>query len=233
MSESQRLKHGKALCGKAFSRFVETFNELVDFKDNLKGDADLPTTHNGIVKVDRSDPAHPVVRTDLKELYREIDERVNKPKPDRTCFHIASLVVKGPDDPGYPKVLISLGNRYIMVGGVLREVSEPDHEKDADGNDAGGFEITGYRYLAMVLSSVDASGNRSEYIRCYENISDMNSAMRDETKYVVPLYSFTDDYDVLVDYRTAPNVQMFESPYPPGEEPEEEDLSEDTEGGEQ
>ena len=76
MSESQRLKHGKALCGKAFSRFVETFNELVDFKDNLKGDADLPTTHNGIVKVDRSDPAHPVLRTDLNELYRLMGAKV-------------------------------------------------------------------------------------------------------------------------------------------------------------
>ena len=36
----QHLKHGKALCGKVFGRFVETFNALVDFMLGIKGDAD-------------------------------------------------------------------------------------------------------------------------------------------------------------------------------------------------
>ena len=37
---NQHLKHGKALCGKVFGRFVETFNALVDFMHGLRGDAE-------------------------------------------------------------------------------------------------------------------------------------------------------------------------------------------------
>ena len=55
------LRHGKALCGKVFRRFVETFNFHNDFIANLKGDADLPVV-GGKVKVDRTDERHPVIR---------------------------------------------------------------------------------------------------------------------------------------------------------------------------
>lgn len=57
----QYLKHGKALCGKAFRNFVETFNHLVDVTENIKGDADLPGAKKGI-KVDRTNPASPIIR---------------------------------------------------------------------------------------------------------------------------------------------------------------------------
>lgn len=58
---NQHLQHGKSLCGKVFSAFVETFNWLVDFSTNLKGDADVNDAI-GRIKVDRTDPAHPVIR---------------------------------------------------------------------------------------------------------------------------------------------------------------------------
>lgn len=61
MNISQRLKHGKALCGKVFSGFVETFNALVDFKDNLKGDDDV-SRGNGHIRVDRTNPRFPIIR---------------------------------------------------------------------------------------------------------------------------------------------------------------------------
>ena len=57
----QYLKHGKALCGKVFAGFVETFNHLVSFSSNLKGDADLPGAKFGI-RVDRSNPDNPILR---------------------------------------------------------------------------------------------------------------------------------------------------------------------------
>lgn len=57
----QYLKHGKALCGKVFSSFVETYNSLVDFMVNLKGDADRQDG-NGHITLDRTDPLHPVIR---------------------------------------------------------------------------------------------------------------------------------------------------------------------------
>lgn len=61
--EKQHLKHGKALCGNVFARFVETFNALVDFMCNVKGDADAKNGE-GHITFDRSNPAHPVIRCD-------------------------------------------------------------------------------------------------------------------------------------------------------------------------
>lgn len=60
-SDNQHLKHGKALCGKVFARFVETFNALVDFMCNVKGDAD-GKNGEGHIKIDRTNPSHPVIR---------------------------------------------------------------------------------------------------------------------------------------------------------------------------
>ena len=57
----QYLKHGKALCGKVFRNFVETFNHLVDVTENIKGDADLPGAKKGI-KIDRANPSAPIIR---------------------------------------------------------------------------------------------------------------------------------------------------------------------------
>lgn len=57
----QFLTKGKALCGKAFPSFVATWNWLVDAFSNMKGDADVDETQ-GHIKIDRSDPAHPVIR---------------------------------------------------------------------------------------------------------------------------------------------------------------------------
>ena len=54
------LRHGKALCGKVFRRFVETFNFHNDFISNLKGDADLQVV-GGNVHLDRTDERHPVI----------------------------------------------------------------------------------------------------------------------------------------------------------------------------
>lgn len=57
----QYLKHGKALCGKAFANFVETFNHLVNFSVNLSGDNDT-AGGSGHITVDRADPSHPIIR---------------------------------------------------------------------------------------------------------------------------------------------------------------------------
>lgn len=59
------LKHGKALCGKVFSGFVETFNLHNDFIRNLTGDADIPKG-GGHINFDKADPFHPVIRCDGK-----------------------------------------------------------------------------------------------------------------------------------------------------------------------
>lgn len=57
----QKLKHGKALCGRTFGGFVDTFNWLVDFCQSLMGDADANNA-NGTITVDRADPSAPIIR---------------------------------------------------------------------------------------------------------------------------------------------------------------------------
>ena len=77
----QYLKHGKALCGKAFAAFVETFNWHNDFCKNLKGDADLPGDGggNGAISVDRGDPTHPIIRFKGGEVKGETAEGYPSP----------------------------------------------------------------------------------------------------------------------------------------------------------
>lgn len=59
--EWQYLEKGKALCGKVFPNFVDTWKRVLDVLANAKGDADVDETQ-GHIKIDRSDPAHPVIR---------------------------------------------------------------------------------------------------------------------------------------------------------------------------
>ena len=55
------LRHGKILCGSVFRFFVETWNWLVGYVDNMKGDADV-NPQGGHITIDRTDPDHPVIR---------------------------------------------------------------------------------------------------------------------------------------------------------------------------
>ena len=56
-----KLVKGKAIG--AQDRFVDTWNAVVDFVRNLKGDADISDpSKQGLLTVDRSDPSRPVIR---------------------------------------------------------------------------------------------------------------------------------------------------------------------------
>ena len=57
----EKLRHGKLLCGSVFRFFVETWNWLVGYVDNMKGDADV-NPQAGHITIDRTDPDHPVIR---------------------------------------------------------------------------------------------------------------------------------------------------------------------------
>lgn len=57
----QLLQRGKALCGKIFPNFVETWNYTVNRCDNLAGDRD-GDPQNGWIEVDNTDPEHPIIR---------------------------------------------------------------------------------------------------------------------------------------------------------------------------
>lgn len=57
----EKLRHGRLLCGSVFRFFVETWNWLVGYVDNMMGDADV-NPQSGHITVDRTDPDHPVIR---------------------------------------------------------------------------------------------------------------------------------------------------------------------------
>ena len=57
----EMLRHGKLLCGSVFRFFVETWNWIVGYVDNMKGDADV-NPQDGHITIDRADPDHPVIR---------------------------------------------------------------------------------------------------------------------------------------------------------------------------
>ncbi len=58
----QYLSGGKILTGANFPNFVQTWNWMVDFIRNLKGDGDNLTS-DGYISVDRSNEKWPVIRT--------------------------------------------------------------------------------------------------------------------------------------------------------------------------
>ena len=69
----QKLQHGKILCGKVFSTFVETWNYICRRVENIQGDADVNPT-KGFVKVDNTDPEHPVIRLDNTNLLSKVGD---------------------------------------------------------------------------------------------------------------------------------------------------------------
>jgi len=59
----QELRHGKLLTENNFPAFVDTFNYAVRRIENIVGDRDT-NPQTGTIRVDNTDPEHPVIRCD-------------------------------------------------------------------------------------------------------------------------------------------------------------------------
>ncbi len=57
----QKLAHGRLLTGRAFRWFVETWNWLTAYVDNMRGDYDV-NAKTGFISIDRTNPDVPVLR---------------------------------------------------------------------------------------------------------------------------------------------------------------------------
>ena len=101
---AQYLKHGKALCGRVFGMFVDTFNWHNDYLLNLRGDRDVNGDH-GRITLDCSEPHHPVIRYVRPEDDGSADTRVNG------CFEL----VDG-----------KIVNCYYNRGGITLSIGETD-----------------------------------------------------------------------------------------------------------
>ena len=175
------LRHGKALCGKVFRRFVETFNFHNDFISNLKGDADLPVV-GGKVFVDRTDERHPVIRC------QGCGGGGDVPATIPGCFEFRPAKTNGESDPG------GFDNPYYSVG--ARIYSAPN------ATSAG----AGFKNKIVALR-VGLSGSQpvasivavSSFAALQELVDDMDVAVH-------PLYEFGPDGDVVCDLRNMPTL---------------------------
>lgn len=184
----QYLKHGKALCGAVFGSFVETFNRLVDFYVNLKGDAEVSS--EGCISIDRTDPAHPVIR-------------LNRAKVGATSggnsLPGAFELTEADDSSGY-----LLTNCFWNVGG--RSYGHDDIQYAFPAGSC--YLYAKFSLTAMGVVEIGAVGSVPE-------LAEPQSAY---DSYIVPLYHISTNTDsngntarTVVDLRNAPQIQAFET----------------------
>ena len=208
MPALQYLRHGKALCGKVFKRFVETFNFHNDFIANIKGDGDLPMSE-GLINLDIVDPRHPVIRLNRNKL--------KFPNQGSTalngCFEIEEIISEDKT--------VKLVNCYYNIGG--KTFSEEDMYSPA-------CSITGeLAYLCLVIPQ--RAGFEGSYLDWFTK-TNLGNEQSDVSRYVIPLYAFDvsereDDeedgatsaggnedkkymFNLVCDMRNAPCAQMWE-----------------------
>ena len=73
----QTLGHGKLLTAKNFPQFVETWNYMNKRLENIRGDRDV-NPETGHIKVDNTDPEHPVIRLEGKTEGKSETEGVSE-----------------------------------------------------------------------------------------------------------------------------------------------------------
>lgn len=210
MPALQYLRHGKALCGKVFKRFVETFNYHNDFIANIKGDGDLPMSE-GLINLDTVDPRHPVIRLNRNKL--------KFPNQGSTalngCFEIGEIISEDKT--------VKLVNCYFNVGGktyIGEDTVSPQCEIEDE-----------IAFLCMVISAVSTDKQNYFYLYWYRK-TDLTTEQKTASKYIIPLYAFEiskveDDEDdsaasaggseeekymfkLVCDMRNAPCAQMWE-----------------------
>lgn len=181
MPALQYLRHGKALCGKVFKRFVETFNYHNDFIANLKGDGDLPMS-DGCILLDLTDPKHPVIRFNKQKL--DLPPGGGSGLPGRFDIQI---------EPGETA---SFSNCYYDVGGKTYETV------------VGSIELSRGGIIALKVTATGTAP--SAEIVIYDSIADLQSAQEDRYYYIRPLYKISSDFAIECDFRTGPTFDMGE-----------------------
>ena len=180
----QFLKHGLALCGKNFPRVVETWNWLSDFCSNLKGDADVNAA-SGSITVDRTNPAHPVIR---------FTGSANSGSSDGSSMPSAFQATAIYDGDTFKEWQIS--NWYLMRGGIIYYESSG---------------IVGVTPVAgnFICANVNLGFTGGVTVELVKNLDALKDLQRKESNYYVPLYYATAPEE-LVDLRNMPQVQLFE-----------------------
>jgi len=179
----QKLKHGVLLCKKNFNTFVETFNFLVDFAQNVRGDGDA--NNNGIIVFDRAVPDRPVIRAKVN-----YDYLFNIFK-DRGLFKI-----KGREEGSGGSSTVYFENGYYRIGGKTFQVDNLTKSVPAS---------------SIVAVKVDLTGSQpTATLETFANMDALKDAEADTDYYLMPLYEFDSDLNVVCDFRIGPDAAAWE-----------------------
>ena len=200
----EKLRHGKALCGKVFRTFVETFNWHTDFCRNLKGDGDVG---NGKIKVDRSDHRHPVIRFVGKEAAEEEPVVTN----DISCWRLA-IRTDEDDNP-----VTFLADCYYSLGGILHRHGDiilsdlnSNQPSTGDGDDGDGDDGDGKILCVRFRAAFEAS-NDGDLVSdvLFVSESALPELQANMGTYVYPLYKILNGVPIT-DLRTSLKPQVVE-----------------------
>ena len=186
-ANDQHLKHGKALCGKVFGRFVETFNALVDFMHGLRGDAE-----------GKNGEGH--ITYDRKNNIIRCDGCGGKGGGDVVSSESGCFKLEG----------LTLRNCYWNEGGITKSMEDIDISSLLPVGGQGEEEPEGDGENPIVISTficLETSSSGAEIVAIGDG--DLEDAQRNSEVYVFPLYKFH-GRTVVVDMRTAPQLQMWE-----------------------
>ena len=154
----ETLRHGRLLTGRVFRFFVETWNWLISYVDNLAGDFDV-NPQTGHITVDRSKGDRPVIRLRPDVLRREVfNDGPFAPVFSEDGVKVSALV-----------------DRFYQVGGVTHEIEGPwDVPTDTSG------------IICVRVGATTA--NRDADMVIYPDMSALNAAQENLEYVIVPLY---------------------------------------------
>lgn len=174
-----KLKKGKVL--DANPGFVDTFNWLVDFCNNLKGDGDVD--RNKAITVDKTIDDRPVIKVKGLTGGGGGGSIIERTIP--AAYDIAPWSAQND--------ALHFVNRYFEVSGVVREGPDCTDDLRSHANAFVAIKIT----------------NSATAIAYYQSLSAMQADMVDQTKVVMPLYKLDANGDVAVDFRHLPRADMW------------------------
>lgn len=211
----QELRHGKLLTENNFPAFVDTFNYVVRRLDNLVGDRDT-NPQTGTIRVDNTDPEHPVIRCDKPILSSE--EGVANGDSDLSGVGLSSVHVADLSGTQYVQLYKfdeepteQIGAKIDNLSGTF-EVGLSDWFLVKNGNEL--------HYKKIVLST-DLSGSGGGNISVDSDIASLNSnslqhVSSDGNDYY-ELYGFHDltntqtqlsDYEFIVRHRGSNTTEV-------------------------
>lgn len=158
----ETLRHGRLLTGRVFRFFVETWNWLITYVDNLAGDFDV-NPQTGVITVDRTKGDRPVIRV-RRDIFRR------------------EMYTDGPFAPVYGEdgVRVSaLKDRYYQVGGFTHEMDGAWDVPDA---------TSGIVCVRVGATTVNADAE----MVVYSDLSTLNGDQENVEYVIVPLYVMED-----------------------------------------